>query len=397
MTRDGIAIEPLYDRRPDAQPLVGSGALPWTIVQPVDDPDPDRANAQALADITGGAGGLCLYFSGASSGQGLPRTKDALRVALEGVDFARIHLWLEPHAQQLETASWTKDLVLSSGVAPELAFVSFGLNPFSAVGPEKVRSIDVAAYTRVFAELRATGIYGSLALLDGRPFHNAGASEAQELAAILAAAAWWLRELDNAGLGLMQILPFFAAGPCVDQDLLVSLAKMRALALLQMQFAEVCGETRWHLKTLAQTSRRALADADPNSSVLRNTLAAFAAAAGGADAILVTPHGPPDGPADRNARALARNLQHLLISEARLARVADPGAGSGAVEALTEALAERAWVEFQTIEREGGFVKSLASGSFQQRIAKAAVAPTSRTGRGGPAAVLPEVLGNAAS
>jgi methylmalonyl-CoA mutase len=73
--------------------------------------------------------------------------------------------------------------------------------------------------------------------------------------------------------------------------------------------------------------------------------------------------------ADGEARSLARNIQHLLIDEASIHHVADPAAGSGAVEALTEGLAERAWAEFQGIEREGGIVVSLRAGAFPARIA----------------------------
>jgi methylmalonyl-CoA mutase len=104
---------------------------------------------------------------------------------------------------------------------------------------------------------------------------------------------------------------------------------------------------------------------------LRNTLAAFAAGVAGADAITVLPHTTALGLPDPSARALARNIQHLLIEETHLHRVADPAAGSGAIEALTEALAERAWTEFQAIEREGGIVASLGAGAFPARIAEA--------------------------
>ncbi|MBV8428172.1 MAG: methylmalonyl-CoA mutase, partial [Hyphomicrobiales bacterium] len=64
----------------------------------------------------------------------------------------------------------------------------------------------------------------------------------------------------------------------------------------------------------------------------------------------------------------ARNLQHVLIEEAHLWRVMDPASGSGAFEALTQALAEKAWELFQEIEREGGIVESLTGGKLQGRI-----------------------------
>ena len=114
-----------------------------------------------------------------------------------------------------------------------------------------------------------------------------------------------------------------------------------------------------------------LTRADLLANLLRNTLAAFAAGVGGADTISVVPHTAALGITDRNARALARNIQHLLMEESDLHRVADPAAGSGAIEALTEALAERAWAEFRAIEREGGIVESLRAGQFQARIAAA--------------------------
>ena len=118
--------------------------------------------------------------------------------------------------------------------------------------------------------------------------------------------------------------------------------------------------------------------ADPHTNLLRTTIAAFSAGIGGADSVLVHPFTEALGVADGHARALARNIQHLLLEESNLHRVADPAAGSGAVEALTDALAERAWSEFQAIEREGGLVESLRSGSFSGRISEARQALAAR-------------------
>jgi methylmalonyl-CoA mutase N-terminal domain/subunit len=43
----------------------------------------------------------------------------------------------------------------------------------------------------------------------------------------------------------------------------------------------------------------------------------------------------------------------ILLDEANLSRVADPAAGAGGFEALTDAFCEKAWGLFQEIEREG--------------------------------------------
>lgn len=373
-TRDGIPIEPLYERSREAPPLAGRGARPWVIVQSIDDPNPDRANQQAIADLEGGATGLSLRLADANSagGPGLPPTAEALRAALDGVDLAAIHLRLEPHSDTVQAAEWLKDLVATSGIAPERADVAFGLDPVAAMA---VRGADPPPdpqrFAAAFLALRAAQFRGPLAILDTRLFHEAGATEAQELAALLGAAAWWLRALDDAGAAPDAALPCLGASISVDRDVIVSIAKLRALRLLWERLQELCAVPRTALPVHAETSRRMLTRADPDTNLLRNTLAAFAAGAGGADTISVTPHTSALGLADRSARALARNLQHLLLEESHFQRVADPGAGSGAVEALTEALAERAWVEFQTIEREGGIVESLRAGAFHGRIADA--------------------------
>jgi methylmalonyl-CoA mutase len=62
------------------------------------------------------------------------------------------------------------------------------------------------------------------------------------------------------------------------------------------------------------------------------------------------------------------------MHESHLYVVADAGAGSGAIETLTDALAEHGWTEFQRLEREGGIVESLRGEYFQQRIADARAA-----------------------
>ena len=75
--------------------------------------------------------------------------------------------------------------------------------------------------------------------------------------------------------------------------------------------------------------------------MLRTTIAAFSAGVGGADAIAVLPFTAALGLPDRFARRIARNMQLLLLEESNLARVADPAAGSGAIEDLTEKLCAR--------------------------------------------------------
>jgi methylmalonyl-CoA mutase len=95
---------------------------------------------------------------------------------------------------------------------------------------------------------------------------------------------------------------------------------------------------------------------------------------GGADAITVLPFTLALGLPDEFARRIARNTQLILIHEAKLAKVADPAAGAGSFEALTDDLCARAWSLFQSFEAQGGMIASLRAGVPQREIFAAAAA-----------------------
>ena len=78
------------------------------------------------------------------------------------------------------------------------------------------------------------------------------------------------------------------------------------------------------------------------TNLLRATTEAMSAAIGGADTVLVEPHGYD--------AHLAINVQRILAEEAHLDAVADPAGGSYYVEAITDALARAAWTQFQALE-----------------------------------------------
>ncbi len=108
---------------------------------------------------------------------------------------------------------------------------------------------------------------------------------------------------------------------------------------------------------------------DPWVNMLRTTIAAFSAGIGGADAITVLPFTAALGLPDRFARRIARNTQLLLLEESNVAKVADPAAGSGGIEDLTDKLCRAAWTLFQEIEAAGGAPAALEAGLIQEKVA----------------------------
>ena len=103
--------------------------------------------------------------------------------------------------------------------------------------------------------------------------------------------------------------------------------------------------------------------------MLRATMATCSAGLAGANAVTVLPHTLALGLPDAFARRVARNTQLVLLEESNLAKVSDPAAGSGGIEALTQALCEAAWALFQEIEQAGGVFAALEQNLIQRKVA----------------------------
>ena len=147
------------------------------------------------------------------------------------------------------------------------------------------------------------------------------------------------------------------------------MAKFRALRLLWARVEESCGLTPKPVFIAAETAWRMLTQRDPYVNLLRATIATFSAGLGGADSIAVLPHTLALGLPDPFARRAARNTQLVLLEESNLAKVADPAAGSGGIEALTRELCEAAWALFQEIEKAGGVFAALEQNLIQRKVA----------------------------
>jgi len=377
-TDDGIRIDPILERDPTGslEPRKLPGA-PWTVVQRVDDPDPARANRQVLEDIEQGATGLSLVFEGAPNafGYGLPASAEALEVVLAEVPLARTYIRLDVHPASRAAADWLVALLGRRRIDPAKLNLSFGIDPAAIFGGTGRLAMSIealqASMPQSLAHFFALGIPGALLEADGRVYHDAGATEAQELGAMLASAAAHLRLFEDARQALVYAAPHIGFAVSVDQDQFVSMAKLRALRKLWARLLEVCSIPHSPATIHAETSWRMLTSADPETNILRSTIACFAAAVGGADSISVLPHTISHGLPTGFARRIARNTQLVAASESHLDFVADPSSGSGSIEALTDALCEKAWDEFRAVEGEGGILRSLADGKLQQRIVEA--------------------------
>ena len=377
-TYDGIAIEPLYGRAREARPIAGRApGLPWSVTQRIDHPDAKAANAQILDDLSNGANGIALVFEGAvgDHGYALAANGTAISTALDEVYLdAGIALDLDLGLQSKDAAGLLATLVKARAIAPKATTIRFGFDPLSAMalaGASPLPWKDIAALlAALVADLAGQGFAGPFAAADGRVIHAACGSEAQELAFALASAVAYLRALEQGGIALEEARGMIYFRLAADQDQFLTIAKFRAIRKLWARIEEACGLHPRPAFVSAETAWRMMTKRDPHGNIVRGTIAALGAAAGGADAVAILPFSAALGLPDAFARRIARNTQTILIEEANIHRVADPAAGSGAIEALTDALAEAAWGLFQGIEREGGAARALETGSVQQAVAK---------------------------
>ena len=365
VTADGIALGPLYARREGPRALRASPGA-WKALARLDHPSPADFNAQAQDDLDNGADGLSVVFAGAGAayGFGLGRADSAgLHRAFDGLNLEGKRLSLEIAA--LEQAKAVAALIERSGAEISRLDLAFGLDPLGARARGRAAA-DEAATKAAIADLRRPGFAGPFLAADARVVHEAGGTPAQELAFALAAGLAYLRLAEDP-----KAIEFRLAA---DADQFATLAKFRALRLLWGRVEEACGLEPGPARLTAFSAWRMMTAVEPYVNVMRAALAAFSAGLGGADEVTLLPFTQAIGLPDAFARRLARNTALVELREARLGHVADPAAGAGGFEALTEALCGKAWALFQAFEAAGGLAKAMEAGLVQTAVAAAAAA-----------------------
>lgn len=204
----------------------------------------------------------------------------------------------------------------------------------------------------------------------GHPYHGSGASSVQEMAAVLASAVVYLRELQARGLDPAEVVPRIRLSLSVGGDFFLEIAKFRALRLLWGRILDGFGvaEDARRIHLHARTGLWNKTRLDPYVNMLRTTTEAFAAVVGGVDSLHVGPFDEVVRESDAFSRRVARNTHAILAEECGMTEVIDPAGGSWAVESLTDQMAAQAWKTFQEIEAGGGMVEALRTGAFAKAV-----------------------------
>ncbi|GEE02808.1 putative methylmalonyl-CoA mutase small subunit MutA [Gordonia spumicola] len=380
-TRDGVAVRPLYTRRDEADEVGAPGTFPfvrgadpardvtqgWRVTERFGDDGADAAtvNESILDAAANGTSGLWLSVPAAD-----------IAAAVQGVYLDLMPVTLDAGADGIDAARAFLAALEQAPAAPEQAPVtaatthSLGLSPYTAAysGRPTVSAADAAALAAEAPEGVRTF------RVDGSDFAQAGASNVQELGLIVAAAVAHVRDAVAAGCSPAAALEQVTFAVSVDDDQFAGIAKLRALRTLWARVADVLGAGESGAAiTHAVTDLSMFTQRDPWVNMLRSTIAAFGAGVGGADQVTVHTFDaaiPVDARTSRSSftRRIARNTQLLLLEESNLGRVLDPAGGSWYVESLTSDLAAAAWGVFTDVEKQGGYLAALESGSIAEQI-----------------------------
>ncbi len=374
--RDGAELA-LASGYPGAAPFIRGAAAGdrWRVLQAVDMPDLGSANAQALDDLSGGADGLWLQLPGSlptgGGCLGADRASDLARV-LADVPLVRTPVYVCAGVNATAAAAVLLAAFRAQGVGPGQMSGNLGLDPLSAIarsaeapvrdGSALANAVDAALFAR------GEGLAMTPFLASGRLWHQAGGSAVEELACTLAAAVSYWRALAGADVPLEDASGMIGLHLTADADVFLTIAKFRAARALWARVTGAAGIAPQPATISAEMSYRTLSARDAYTNLLRASAAGFAAAVGGANAVLLVPFTAAAGVPDTFARRLARNTQIILAEESALGRVADAAGGSWYGESLTHDLAAQAWAAFQEIEASGGLLAALKSGLIARRL-----------------------------
>jgi len=211
--------------------------------------------------------------------------------------------------------------------------------------------------------------------ISGYHIREAGATAVQELAFTFANTVEYVKRALEAGLAIDTFAPrlsfFFAA----HNDLFEEAAKFRAARrmyarLMRGRFgaSDKAARLRFHTQTGGVT----LTAQQPLDNVVRVTVQTLAAVLGGTQSLHTNGYDEALALPSAEAATLALRTQQVVAYESGVTDTVDPLAGSYYVEHLTDELERRAGELLARVDELGGAERAIASGFFQDEIARSA-------------------------
>jgi methylmalonyl-CoA mutase len=390
-TGEGIEALPFY-RRDDLSDLGRSTSISksytnteansWEIREPIFENTVSRANKAGQNALDRGADALQFQLTvrrteGMLGGdiKGLAvQNQSNFTTLVTDISLEDISLHFDAGLASPALLAMLWDEIQNQTLDPQRVWATFSYDPFVYLlkhGHYPKRREDIELDVRHIADFAARNLPKVRPLgVDGRFYHNSGATIVQELGFAMASASEYLALLSDNNLAIDDAGQALSFTFSIGSNYFLEIAKFRAARLLWKNLIEAYGgdpdENTAYLH--GETSRWNKTLYDPYTNMLRTSTEGMSAAIAGCDSVTVLPFDEHFRQPDTFSQRIARNQQLILSEEAYLNKVEDPAAGSYYIEKLTEKIAEKAWNVFQDVEAEGGLFKAIENGTVQSAI-----------------------------
>ncbi|MDO5971699.1 methylmalonyl-CoA mutase subunit beta [Flavivirga aquimarina] len=346
-TNEDISVKPFYHADDFKElPEVSNTKTTWNICQSIFVADVKKSNEKAIDVIERGAESIKFI---------IPSETIAINDLLENINPVSTPLYFEllflseAFVKQLTTILSHKGIYIHTDIIGNLVKNGNWYNSLKD---------DFSKFKTIITHTKSLPINVSL-------YQNAGANMVQQLAYALAHANEYLSFFETNKNILPNLKITFHLS--VGTNYFFEIAKLRALRMLWDTLAtEYQANPDCHI--MATPTKRNKTLYDYNTNLLRTTTECMSAILGGADSICNLPYDSIYHKDNEFGERIARNQLLVLKHESYFDVVNNPSDGTYYIESITNQLAEKALDLFKNIEKNGGFLKQLKTGTIQRKI-----------------------------
>src|SRR5882762_1593072 len=210
----------------------------------------------------------------------------------------------------------------------------------------------------------------------GYHIREAGCTTAQEMAYGLAIAAAYIDMMVRRGMSVDDFAPRLSFNFTAWGKIFEEVAKFRAgrrlYARMMRERFKAANPRSWMFRSLIGGGGSAFTMQEPENNIVRGAYIALASALAGAQTMALPTYDEAYTIPSPKAQLIALRTMQICAEESGAADTVDPLAGSYYVEALTNAMEKQILEELAHVERMGGIVEAVRSGTIQAEVARQA-------------------------
>ena len=171
------------------------------------------------------------------------------------------------------------------------------------------------------------------------------ASAIKEISTSIRQAVQLMDAMTDMGINRETVFRSISLSLTCDENFFITIAKLKALRSLWYQLSqafEIQGYVPDDLHIHCRSQNHVEEQYNPHGSMIQNTVQALSAVLGACNALTL-----PSGEANEMSQRVALNVCNILKEESHIDKVADPLAGSYAMENFVYEISKAAWKDFQ--------------------------------------------------